>query len=137
MRPSRRAKVSRSKRRRERAFAASEKEVEGEFVARISLSLSLPAPSALLRTFSLTSICFFFLTSRNAWAWRGSAKVTKAKPRPDMMATSERAPNLEAYSPRASTVVPSGMPPMKSLQACGTFCVFVCLLVCLKLELGF
>ena len=59
----------------------------------------------------------FSLTSKNAWACRGSAKVTKANPLPSITARSESAPNLEAYSPSASTVVPSGMPPMKSLPA--------------------
>ena len=75
-------------------------------------------PSLLCQTLPLHS----YLTSRNAWACRGSAKVTKAKPLPSITARSESAPNLAAYSRSASAVVPSGMPPMKSVPPAWVVC---------------
>lgn len=116
--------------RPERKRARPERGVEGEsgFFASPPLSPSRARASEL----SL-SLSFFFqnslpplsLTFRKACACCGSENVTKANPLPSITATSERSPNSDAYSRSASTVVPSGMPPMKSLPVC---LVCVCVL---------
>ena len=116
--------------RPERKRARPERGVEGEsgFFASPPLSPSRARASELslcLSFFFQNSLPPLSLTFRKACACCGSENVTKANPLPSITATSERSPNSDAYSRSASTVVPSGMPPMKSLPVC---LVCVCVL---------